>query len=106
LEDMVPSASGDRVVCRWVVTRTFPLAKRGADVFERGVTTQSSTSEMAKLVAAAYDTTDRTVRDGRRGSGVESCTCSATSLGCRHCLSYRGSGALKIISPDGSEFSE
>jgi hypothetical protein len=33
-------------------------------VFERGVTTQSSTRETAKLVAAAYETIDRTVRDG------------------------------------------
>jgi len=105
-EDMVPRARGARVACRWVVARAVRLAVMGAHVFERGVTTQSSTREIAKLVTAAHDTTDRTVREGRCGSGVESCTCSATSLGCRHCLSYGGRGALKITSPDGSEFSE
>ena len=105
-EDMVPRAWGARVVCLCVVARAVRLAVMGDHVFERGVTTQSSTRETAKLVTAAQDTTDRTVRDGRCGSGVESCTCSPTSLGCRHCLSYGGRGALKITSPDGSEFSE
>ena len=103
---MVPSARGAREACRCVVTSTVRFAVIGTDVLERGVTTHSSTRETAKLVAAAYVAIDRTVRDGSCGSGVESCTCSATSLGCRHCLSYGGSGELKIDSPDGSEFSE
>jgi len=102
-EDMVPSARGALVAWRCVVTRTVRLAVIGTDVFERGVTTHSNTRETAKLVAAAYEAIDRTVRDASCGSGVESCTCSATSLGCRHCLSYAGSGELKITSPDGSE---
>ena len=63
-EDMVPSARGARVAWRCVVTRTVRFAAIGTDVFERGVTTQSSTRETAKLVAAAYEAIDRTVRDG------------------------------------------
>jgi hypothetical protein len=105
-EDMVPSARGALVFCRGDVTRTVRLAAIGTGAFERGVTTQSNTRETAKLVAAAYEAMDRTVREGSRGTGVEICTCSATSLGCRHCLSYGGSGELKITSPDDSEFSE
>ncbi len=44
---------GARVDCRWVVARTVRLAVTGAQVLERGVTTQSNIRETAKLVTAA-----------------------------------------------------
>jgi len=52
------------VACRCVVTRTDRFAVIGTDVVERGVTTHSNTRETAKLVAAAYEAIDRTIRDG------------------------------------------
>ena len=52
------------MACRCVVTRKDRFAVIGTDVVERGVTTHSRIRETAKLVAAAYEAIDRTIRDG------------------------------------------
>ena len=63
-EDMVPKESGALAACFCVAAKMVWLATTGNEGFERGVTTQSSTRETAKLVTAAHEAMDRTVRDG------------------------------------------
>ena len=63
-EDIVPKASGALIACFCVAAKMVWLTTAGDEGFERGVTTQSSTRETAKLVTAAHEAMVRTVRDG------------------------------------------